>query len=261
MVETSKNGEGPMNKHSWKRWSTIAFCAAPLGVGMTINLSPSPAWAQAREMTKEDDYRDVDRYPPKLGDFLETLDKLTAAIDSLVYKINNDRCIDQAKLDDYLLSLNNALAALSELTRQSGTMLLAHNKAGATYITSKQYNSYNKTIDNLTEKVLEAKDRLHTRACFLNQDSMVPPPDSKAGDDDWPDPGGHVNVVHRSPEPYPRRGDEGQGGQPYNWPGGGNYPDQDKGPYPGPDGGDHPGPGGGAYPVPGGGAYPGPGGM
>jgi hypothetical protein len=227
-------------------------------------------------MRKEDEYNFQGEYPVKLNDFLETLDKLSNEINLLVGGISRDLCINKAKYDGYLLSLNNSLDAIQELLRQNSIMWDAVDRNGHQYITGKQSLEFGNRLYALRDKVLKARDNLRERACNYNQDAMTPPSKSGAGDDDWPDPSQHAGVIHGSTDPYPRRG---PGGRPYNWPNGKAYPGNDGsndgpnpgpndrpdnwpggGAYPGPDGGGYPSPGGAPYPVPGGGGYPGPGG-
>jgi hypothetical protein len=264
-----------MHKHGWKRWATIAFYAALLGGGVSINLYSDPAWALK---SKEDDYHNFrGEHPVKLDDFLEAMDRVTTGINSLLDKISKEPCTSKKKYDGYLLSLNNAIVALKELEHEVYVMGTATEEdngqhTGGFYISAQQYGSYSHSVFVLRTKVEEARDSLKQRDCERHGHSMYSPPKSAESDDDWPDPSGHANVVHGSTEPYPQRGKEGPGGRPYNWPGGKAYPGNDgpvdepnsgpsDKPDDGPSGGAYPGPGGGAYPVPGGGAYPGPGGM
>jgi hypothetical protein len=258
-----------MHNHSWKRWSRIAFCAALLGGSVSANLGFSPALAR-EPVTKEDYYQtEKGQYPVKLDDFLAALDKLTAEVKSLITTIDRTPCIDHKRYEGFLLSLNNAIAAAVHLAGEDVNMGGATNKNGAHYISDKQFDSYLNAVASVKDDAVLARTRLKERACPIGEGSMIPPPKSTAGDDDWPDPSQHAGVIHGSADPYPRRG---PGGRPYNWPGGKAYPGNDgpnDQPNPGPSdkpdnwpgGGAYPGPGGGAYPVPGGGVYPGPGGM
>jgi hypothetical protein len=257
-----------MHEHRWKRWSRIAFCAALLGGGANINF---PALAQSNKIPDKGDFYRTNEgeHPVKLDDFLSAMDKLKVQIDLLVNKIAKDPCINPEKYKQYMLSVMNGLDAVTELLRENYNMHISKNKRNQTYINDKQNDSYLDALIKMDQELFAARKNLKQRACPVGEGDMIPPPTSTAGDDDWGPPE-HPNVIHRSTDPYPRRG---PGGRPYNWPGGKAYPGTDgpsDEPNPGssdrpnnwPGGGAYPGPGGGAYPGPGGGgAYPGPGGM
>src|SRR5665213_2272292 len=93
----------------------IRLVAAAAIALSAATVTASPAWAQGGPATKEDGYSYKGEYPVRLGNFLEATDKLTTGINSLIDTIDKDRCTDKVRYDEYLLSLNNALAALEEL--------------------------------------------------------------------------------------------------------------------------------------------------